>query len=303
MYLSFFPRFMVEITVLDWYTNKYITVANTPEDFFTWLKLGDKIVYAAPDMKSGALKNTIWTIIQLKPLEDNWHQKGNFIRLLEGEEKAEFDQQQQLALKIFPTFKKEFKTEFPNSVPITVRFQIFSDQLFFFFFSEERYVFTEFVKKFREKLGMNIFLFQVWAREIVRMSPAMEGMFGSCGNTLCCKSHRMLGNADVDAVLQQHLEGRDIERLKGKCWKLKCCLLYELDLYQQESKNYPHKGTRINMCKVTNHCKESNCQEEECQGFVTSYNIVTQEVQIKTKDSYFRIPITELNTIWKGSKK
>ena len=57
------------------------------------------------------------------------------------------------------------------------------------------------------------------------------------------------------------------------------------------------------MCKVTNRCKEGkehNCQEEECQGFVTSYNIITQEVQIKTKDSYFRIPISELKD-WKKS--
>jgi hypothetical protein len=55
-------------------------------------------------------------------------------------------------LKIFPTFKREFKEEFQNSVPITARFQIFSDQLYFFFYSEERYVFTDFVKRFREKL-------------------------------------------------------------------------------------------------------------------------------------------------------
>ncbi len=294
MSLPFLSRRMRELTVLDWYTNKYITVHETPEEIFSQLKIGDKIIYAAPEMKSGTLKNTIWTIIQLKALQEQTHQEGNFIRILEGEEKAEFDQQQQLALKIFPTFKKEFKAEFPNSIPITVRFQIFSDQLFFFFFSEERYVFTEFVKRFREKLGMNIFLFQVGAREIIRMSPEMDGMFGSCGNSLCCKSYRMLGNADVDAVLQQNLEGRDIERLKGRCGKLKCCLLYELDLYIQESKNYPHKGSKINMCKLTNHCKEENCQAEECQGFVTSYNIITQEVQIKTKDSYFRIPISDL---------
>lgn len=294
---------MQEITVLDWYTNKYLTVNETPNEISSTLKGGDKIVYTAPDIKSWIPKNTIWTVIQLKPLGWQGHQTGKFLRKLEGKEKAEFDEQQQLALKIFPSFKKAFKEEFPSSIPITVRFQIFSDQLFFFFFSEERYIFTEFVKKFREKIGMNIFLFQVGAREIIKMSPATEGMLGSCGHKLCCKSQRMLSNADLEAVIQQHLEGRDLERLKGRCWKLKCCLLYELELYQQESKNYPHKGTKLNLCKVIQHCKETDCQAQECQGFVSSYNIISQEVQIKTKDSYVRIPIAELNKIRTTTKK
>ncbi|MBO4204190.1 hypothetical protein J5893_05250 [bacterium] len=50
---------MRELTVLDWYTNKYITVHETPEEIFSQLKIGDKIIYAAPEMKSGTLKNTI----------------------------------------------------------------------------------------------------------------------------------------------------------------------------------------------------------------------------------------------------
>ncbi|MDR0650321.1 MAG: hypothetical protein LBG59_02705 [Candidatus Peribacteria bacterium] len=137
--------------------------------------------------------------------------------MLQGDEKVDFDEQQDIALKIFPTFKKEFQTEYPNSVPITARFQVFSNQLYFFFYSEERYVFTEFVKRFREKLGMNMFLFQIGARDMMRMSPGAEGMCGSCGHTLCCKSNMLLPNIEIEAVILQNLEGRDIERLKGKC--------------------------------------------------------------------------------------
>jgi cell fate regulator YaaT (PSP1 superfamily) len=137
--------------------------------------------------------------------------------MLQGTEKADFENQQQIALKFFPTFRKEFQAEYPNSVPITARFQIFSNQLYFFFYSEERYIFTEFVKKFREKLGMNMFLFQVGARDMMRMSPGADMMYGSCGNKLCCKSHMVLPNIEIEAITLQNLEGRDIERLKGKC--------------------------------------------------------------------------------------
>jgi hypothetical protein len=42
-------------------------------------------------------------------------------------------------------------------------------------------------------------------------------MYGPCGHTLCCKSHMVLPNIEIEAVIMQNLEGRDIEKLKGKC--------------------------------------------------------------------------------------
>jgi hypothetical protein len=62
-------------------------------------------------------------------------------------------------------------------------------------------------------------------------------------------------------------------------------------LYVEESKKYPQKGSRLNTCKLTNHCKEKECHAEECQGVVSSFNIITQEVNIKTKEGLLRIPI------------
>jgi predicted metal-binding protein len=73
------------------------------------------------------------------------------------------------------------------------------------------------VKRFREKLGMNMFLFQVGARDMMRMSPGADSMCGPCGNKLCCKSNMILPNIEIEAIILQNLEGRDIEKLKGKC--------------------------------------------------------------------------------------
>jgi hypothetical protein len=42
-------------------------------------------------------------------------------------------------------------------------------------------------------------------------------MCGACGHKLCCKSHMILPNIEIEAVVLQNLEGRDIEKLKGKC--------------------------------------------------------------------------------------
>ncbi|MDR0369222.1 MAG: hypothetical protein LBH96_01455 [Candidatus Peribacteria bacterium] len=112
---------------------------------------------------------------------------------------------------------------------------------------------------------------------------------------LCCKSNMVLPNIEIEAVIAQNLEGRDIERLKGKCGKLKCCLLFELDLYIKESKKYPQKGSKIDLSHVREFCKDHPCEDKEiCQGTVLSFNIMKQEVNIKTKDEIIRIPIDKL---------
>ena len=285
--------------VLDWYTNKYLIINKVPENIERNFKLWEKIVYEQPDQKSWAMKLSIGTIISgwissHSANKDKNLFSADFVRILEWDEKEEFNKQQEIALKIFPTFKREFQSEFPGSVPITARFHIFSDQLYFFFYSEERYVFTDFVKKFREKLWKNMFLFQVWARDMMRMSPWADWMMCSSWQTLCCKTCTMLPNIEIESVVMQNLEGRDIERLKWKCWKLKCCLLYELDLYVQESKKFPRKWAKIDMSWI--HERRSD-ETDDNIWVVASYNIITQDVNIKTKDWFLRIPVEKLK--WK----
>lgn len=296
------------LTVLDRYTNKYLKVWEISQSDLDICKAGDKIIYTSPDPKTGILKESIGTVIINKSFpwttlpehkNDTEEKTATLLRILEGEEKVDFEKQQEAALKIFPIFKKEFQAEFSNSIPITARFQIFSDQLYFFFYSEERYVFTEFVKKFREKIGKNMFLFQIGARDMMRMSPGANHMFCNGDIKLCCKTPIILPNIEIEAVVMQNLEGRDIEKLKGKCWKLKCCLLYELELYKEEIKKYPQKWGKIDLNTIESFRGITCENKEDCIGTVLSLNIMTQEVNIKTKEGIIRIPIEKL----KGKKK
>ena len=290
---------MKGVLALDWYTNKYLIINKVPENIINLLKLWDKIVYEQLDQKSWSMKLSIGTLIsEWSSAQSSNKEKilfsADFVRILEWDEKKEFDTQQEIALKIFPTFKREFQEEFPNSVPVTARFHIFSDQLYFFFYSEERYVFTEFVKRFREKLWKNMFLFQVGARDMMRMSPWADWMMCSSGQMLCCKTCTMLPNIEIESVVMQNLEWRDIERLKWKCWKLKCCLLFELDLYTNEGKRFPRKWSKIDLSWLRERRLDEN---DDNTWVVASYNIITQDVNIKTKDWFLRVPVEKLK--WK----
>ncbi|MFA6255562.1 MAG: regulatory iron-sulfur-containing complex subunit RicT [Candidatus Absconditabacterales bacterium] len=268
--------------VLDRYTNKNVLVTGMNDEQFSKLKAGNKIVYSSTD-QTGVSKQTVGTYLGHEIVTDR---QGIFEKVLEGEDKEFFDEQQLLALDIFPLFKKLFKKSFPDSIPVTARYQIFGDQLYFYFYSEERYVFTDFVKEFRQELGKNIFLFQIGARDMIKMSPGTDCLIGCNGINLCCKSSRPLPSVEIENIVLQNLEGRDIEKLKGRCGKLKCSLIYELETYIEEGKKFPPKGAYV---------ENTGC--EVC-GMVYSFNIMNGDVTVKTKDGItVRIPYTTIKKI------
>ncbi|MFA7717539.1 MAG: regulatory iron-sulfur-containing complex subunit RicT [Candidatus Absconditabacterales bacterium] len=270
---------MKPVYVLDRYTNKNFLVKNVDEELYSKLRHGDKIVYEASD-QTGTSKLSVGIFLGHEIATDR---QATFKKLLEGEEKQYFDEQQAFALDIFPLFKKLFKQSFPDSIPVTARFHIYGDQIYFYFYSEERYVFTDFVKELRQELGKNIFLFQIGARDMVKMSPGTDCIIGCNGISLCCKSTRPLPSVEIENIIIQNLEGRDIEKLKGRCGKLKCSLVHELELYTQESKKFPPKGSQVGM-KGSTVC-----------GTVFSFNIMNNEVTIRTEDSgTIRIPLAQI---------
>lgn len=268
--------------VLDRYTNKNVLVKWVEDEQFARLKAGDKIVYSSID-QTWVSKQTVGTYLGHEIATDR---QGTFQKILEGEDKEFFNEQQALALDIFPLFKKLFKKNFHDSIPVTARYQIFGDQLYFYFYSEERYVFTDFVKEFRQEIGKNIFLFQIGARDMVKMSPGTDCIIWCNGINLCCKSSRALPSVEIENIVLQNLEWRDIEKLKWRCGKLKCSLIYELETYIEESKKFPPKWSYV---------ENSWC--DVC-GTVFSFNIMNGDVTIKNKDGMIvRIPYTTISKI------
>ena len=277
---------MKTIYMLDRYTNKNVMIDKVADEIVDKLKHWDKVVYQPIEATSNN-KSSVWIYVGHTFDTDR---KGIFQRVLEWEEKDYFDQQQKFSLDIFPFFKKLFKQNFVNSIPVTARFNIFWDQIYFYFYSEERYIFTDFVKELRQELGKNIFLFQIWARDMVRMSPGTDCIVWCNWINLCCKSTRPLPSVEIENIILQNLEWRDIERLKWRCGKLKCSIVYELELYLQESSKYPSKGTQVQV---------KNC---DICGITTSFNIMTWDVVIKTEDWItHRIPLAQIKlkkTTW-----
>ena len=272
----------MELYVLDYFMNKNFKVLNCPDEIKTQLRHWDKIVYICEE--KWVQKSSIWLVIWY-PIKAS--RTVEFERAFSEEETREFLEQQDIAHKVFPSFKEKFKARFDWSQPITARYNPIGDQIYFYFYSEERYVFWDFVKELRSEIWKNLFLFQIWARDMMRLDPAAKdyAVGSDCGMLTACQSLNPLPSVEVECIGLQGVDGRDMERLKGRCWKLKCSLMYELEIYQEEVKNFPTKWSTI------------KCPWSNENWIVSSYNIMTREVVLKTPEgAILRVPLSALES-------
>jgi cell fate regulator YaaT (PSP1 superfamily) len=117
-----------------------------------------------------------------------------------------------------------------------------NQRLTFAFIADGRIDFRNLVKELNKHFQKSIRLHQLGVRDEAKI----EGDIGSCGLVQCCKSHlKKLGNVTSDYADIQQVAHRGSERLSGVCGRLKCCLAYENEVYQERAKKLPAIGARV----------------------------------------------------------
>ena len=232
---------MPQITVMDRLINKPVTIeceesiAYAPD---TW------IVYADPrDKNPSKPTHHVWELLGYTlPAEKKW----TYIHTLDTEWLAAFKKLEEKADMYYQKFKPAFKEAFPDSAPITARMSFDGSQVYFYFYAENRYDFAEFVRAFRRQVRVRFFIYQVGARERVRLHPARHERYDANGLPLMYSVFKhSLGKVDSDLVYDQWLRGRSAERLKDWSGKLDHTLAFEQDIYAEEIPKYPKKWSVV----------------------------------------------------------
>ncbi|MFW5823227.1 MAG: PSP1 domain-containing protein [Tangfeifania sp.] len=107
----------------------------------------------------------------------------------------------------------------------------------FYYIADGRVDFRELIKKYAREFNVKVEMKQIGARQ----EAGLVGGIGSCGRELCCSSWRTdFSSITSDAALKQGLSP-SAQKMAGACGKLKCCLLYELDMYIESRKEFPEQ--------------------------------------------------------------
>jgi cell fate regulator YaaT (PSP1 superfamily) len=115
------------------------------------------------------------------------------------------------------------------------------ERALFFFSCEQRVDFRGLVRDLAAHLHARIEMRQVGVRDEARMT----GGIGSCGRELCCATY-LTRFAPVSIKMAKHQRlVLNPTKIAGQCSRLKCCLVYEDQLYLQLSQGLPKPGKKV----------------------------------------------------------
>ncbi len=105
----------------------------------------------------------------------------------------------------------------------------------FYYIADERVDFRELIKVFAERFHIRIEMKQIGARQ----EAGRIGGIGACGRELCCASWiSSFSSVTTNAARMQEIS-LNPQKLAGQCSKLKCCLMYEYDVYADARRDMP----------------------------------------------------------------
>lgn len=115
--------------------------------------------------------------------------------------------------------------------------EIFGDnaKAIFYYIADNRVDFRQLIKMFASEFRVKVEMKQIGARQ----EAARVGGIGSCGRELCCSSWRTDFSSITSHMATVQGISPNAEKLTGRCGKLKCCLMYELDVYLEAYNEFP----------------------------------------------------------------
>lgn len=122
-----------------------------------------------------------------------------------------------------------------------VEYQGDGTKAIFYYIADGRVDFRQLIKVYAETFRIRIEMKQIGARQ----EAGRIGGTGPCGRELCCSTWMSnFSSVNTGAARLQNLSPNP-QKLAGQCAKLKCCLNYEMPVYQEATQNLPSRDIAL----------------------------------------------------------
>lgn len=146
------------------------------------------------------------------------------------------------------------------------------ERIVFYFLAEKRVDFRELVKGMAREFQTRIELRQIGIRDEAKLLAD----YGDCGKPVCCNSHMLVMPPVSMRMAKLQKSTLDPAKISGRCGRLKCCLRFEQDVYEEFAAQLPPVGTRVLTRKG--------------QGKVTAQEILARRILVEFEDGR-RLPV------------
>ena len=115
------------------------------------------------------------------------------------------------------------------------------ERLIFYYLAEQRVDFRELVKALAKEFRTRIEMRQIGVRDEAKLLAD----YGDCGKPTCCNTHlREMPPVSMKMAKLQKAT-LDPAKISGRCGRLKCCLRYEYDVYEEYRRELPRVGATV----------------------------------------------------------
>ena len=192
--------------------------------------------------------------------------KGTIVRVMNDEDQAQAqacDEKEQAALTRCQEFIQERKLQMEL---VDVEFLFGGERIIFYFLAEKRVDFRELVKDLAREYRTRIEMRQIGVRDEAKLLAD----FGDCGKPVCCNTHMAVMPPVSMRMAKLQKSTLDPSKISGRCGRLKCCLRFEQDVYEEFQQELPQPGTRVVTAKG--------------QGRVLAQEILARKVLVEFED-------------------
>jgi cell fate regulator YaaT (PSP1 superfamily) len=146
------------------------------------------------------------------------------------------------------------------------------ERIIFYFLAEKRVDFRELVKDLAREYQTRIEMRQIGVRDEAKLLAD----YGDCGKPVCCNTHMTVMPPVSMRMAKLQKSTLDPSKISGRCGRLKCCLRFEQDVYEEFQKELPPVGSRV--------------LTQKGQGRVLAQEVLARKVLVEFEDGR-RLPV------------
>jgi cell fate regulator YaaT (PSP1 superfamily) len=205
----------------DWYTRGMKVIARTPRG----LEAAEVLAEASDEQAKALEKSPGGQIVREMSADD-----ANELTHLRERERAAFEKCQKQVLRL----------GLPMEL-VDVEHVFGGERLVVYYLSEERVDFRDLVKSLAAEFQTRIEMRQIGVRDEAKLLAD----YGDCGQPVCCGT--FLSEMPPVSMKMAKVQKATLDptKISGRCGRLKCCLRYEYDIYEDLQRDLPPIGSDI----------------------------------------------------------
>jgi cell fate regulator YaaT (PSP1 superfamily) len=169
---------------------------------------------------------------------------GKILRLMNPEDlekEHQWAEQQKREFEVCGHFIQQFKLQMDL---VDVEHLLGNERIVFYFLvrpPEKRVDFRELVRELAREFHTRIEMRQIGIRDEAKLLAD----YGDCGKPVCCNTHLTVLPPVSMRMAKLQKSTLDPAKISGRCGRLKCCLRYEFDVYEEMQQELPPIGAQV----------------------------------------------------------